>query len=67
MTEHLNAKIIVITYNFISLKSSVLCYYKPYLSKKYFAYSAWTSFRDPSSDLEFETIERFRFFYFIGY
>ena len=67
MTEHLNAMIIVITYNFISLKSSVLCYYKPYLPKKYFAYSAWTSFRDPSSDLEFETIERFRFFYFIGY
>ena len=69
MTEHLNAMIIVIilTYNFISVKSSVLCYYKPYLPKKYFAYSAWTSFRDPSFDLEFETIERFRFFYFIGY
>ena len=66
MTEHLNAMIIVITYNFISLKSSVLCYYKPYLPKKYFAYSAWTSFRDPSFDFEFESIERFSSFISLG-
>ena len=55
MTGHLHAKIIVITYNFISLKTS------------FFKVIAWTSFRDPSFDFEFETIERFRFFYFIGY
>ena len=64
MTEHLYAMITVITYNFISLKPSFLCYYKPYLPK---IYSAWTSFKDLSFDFEFETIERFRFFYFIGY
>ena len=64
MTEHLYAMIIVITYNFISLKTSFLCYYKSYLPKIYFAHSAWTSFRDPSFDFEFEIIERFRF---IGY
>ena len=67
MIEHLYAMIIVITYNFISLKNYFLCYYKPYLPKIYFAYSEWTSFRDPSFDFEFEAIERFRFFYFIGY
>ena len=67
MTEHLHAMIIVITYKFISLKTSFLCYYKPYLPKIYSAYSAWTYFRDPSLDFEFETIERFRFLYFIGY
>ena len=43
MAEHLYKVIIVITYNFISLKISFLCYYKPHLLKIYFAYSAWTS------------------------
>ena len=33
MTEHLYTMIIVITYNFISLKTSFLCYYKPSCSR----------------------------------
>ena len=36
MTEHLYTMIIVITYNFISLKTVFLCYHKPYLPKIYF-------------------------------
>ena len=48
MTEHLYAVIIVITLSFISLKTSFLCYYKPYLPKIYFVCPAWTSFREPS-------------------
>ena len=67
MTEYLYAMVTVITYDFISLKISFLCYYKPYLPKIYFAYSAWASFKDPSFDFEFETTERFIFFFFIRY
>ena len=66
MKEYWYALIIVITYNFVSLKPVFLCHYKPYLPKLYFPYSARTSFRDPSFDFEFESIEKFRFFYFIG-
>ena len=66
MTEHSYAIIIVITYNLVSPKTSFSCYYKPYLPKIYFGYSAWASFRDPSFDFEFETIERFRFFISLG-
>ena len=66
MTEHLYAMIMVIIYNLITLKTSFLCYYKPYFHKIYFAYSAWTSFRDISFDFEFETIERLRFFISLG-
>ena len=40
MTEHLYGIIIVRTYDFISLKTSFLCYYKPYLPNIYFAYSS---------------------------
>ena len=67
MVEYLLTMIIVIIYNFISLKPDFLCYYKSHLPKTSFAYSTWTSFRDPHFDFEFETIERFRFFYFILY
>ena len=67
MTEHLYIMIIVITYNFISLKTSFLCYSKSYLPKIYFAYSAWAFFRDPSFGSEFESTERFGLFYFTGY
>ena len=40
MIEHLFTVIIVTVYNFISLKTSFLCYYKPHLPNIYFAYSA---------------------------
>ena len=40
------AMTIVITFNFISLKSSFLCYYKSHLPKIYLVYSTWTSLRD---------------------
>ena len=49
------------------LKPVSLCYYRPHLPKLYFAYFTWTSFRDPPFEFEFESIEKFRFFYFIGY
>ena len=49
------------------LDPPLLCYYKPHSPKIYFAYSAWISFRDPSFDFGTESIERFRFFYFIAY
>ena len=67
MIEHLHTMIIVITYNFLSLKTSFLGYYKPHLLKIFFVYSTWTSFREPRFDFEFGSIERFRFLYFIGY
>ena len=62
MIEHLHTMIIVITYNFLSLKTSFLG-----LLKIFFVYSTWTSFREPRFDFEFGSIERFRFLYFIGY
>ena len=33
MIDHLHAMIIVITYNFISMRTSFLCYYKLHLPK----------------------------------
>ena len=38
------------------LDPPLLCYCKLDLPEIYFAYSAWTSFRDPSFDFEFESI-----------
>ena len=67
MIEHLYRMIKVITFNFISLKTSFVCDYKPQFPNIDFAYSAWTSFRYPSFDLEFKCIELFRLFYFIEY
>ena len=67
MIGHLYTMVTMVTYNFISLKTSFLCYYKPHLPKIYFAYTTWTSFRDPTFDFEFESIDRFRLFYFTGY
>ena len=67
MMEHLYITIIVTSYNFISQKTSFLCYYKPHLPMIYSAYPTRKFFRDSPFDFEFVRIKRFRLFRFIGY
>ena len=51
---------------YFTKKTDFLCYYKAYLLKMYLTYSAWSFFRNPSFDFEFESIETL-IICFIGY
>ena len=54
------------TYNFISLKTRILCYYKPHL-RYYKPHSKYIlDILHGNSSIP-KSIEKFRFFYFIAY
>ena len=62
MIEHLYTVRMAITYNFISLRTSVFMLFYTAFSQDIFCI-----FYMNILGFEFENIEKFRFFYFIGY